>query len=666
MEIITAKYAGFCFGVERAVNTVNELAAGSAEKIYTIGALIHNPEIVSELSRKGVETIEEEDIEKLLDSGEDNIVFVVRAHGVKKEITEKIAAAGKTRNIRLVDCTCPFVEKIHKIMGDNTDKDTLTLLFGTSEHPEIIGISSHIKGEYLIFDKCEQLEKAFSEGKIPQNSQKKVIVASQTTQNSEEYKKCQKFIKKVYTNAQIFDTICSVTENRQHEAYVLSRKCDALLVIGGRNSSNTKKLFDICKKNNANTFFVERLCDVPRDIPHSKRVGIAAGASTPGHMIEEVKKIMSEQENFAKLLDESFKTLNTGDKVSGVVTSVSGTEVHVDIGSKVTGILTIENVTDDPTAKLENLFKVGDTVEAVAVRVSDLDGIATLSKKKVDAQANWQKIVDAAENDTVLEGKITGVVKGGVIASALSNRVFIPASQTMVPKNGDLNAIVGTVKQFKIIEVNAEKRHAVGSIRKPVIEAKKAAEEEFWANIEEGKKYKGTVKSLTSYGAFVDLGGVDGMVHSTELSWTRIASPKDVVSVGDELEVFVKSFDREKGRVSLGYKTEETNPWNAFTSKYQVGDVADATIVSIMPFGAFAQILPGVDGLIHISQIANKKLASPAEVLQKGDVVKVKVLEIDEEKKKISLSIRALLVEEDAAEETADAQPAEEATADAE
>ena len=365
---------------------------------------------------------------------------------------------------------------------------------------------------------------------------------------------------------------------------------------------------------------------------------------------------MSEQENFAQLLDESFKTLNTGDKVSGVVTSVSNTEVHVDIGSKVTGILTLENVTDDPTAKLENLFKVGDTVDAIAIRVSDLDGIAMLSKKKVDAQKDWQKVVEAAENETIIEGKITEAVKGGVIAYALSNRIFIPASQTMVARGGDLSSIVGTVQKFKIIEVTPEKRHVVASIRKVVMEERKAAEEAFWAEVEVDKFYVGKVKSLTNYGAFVDLGGVDGMVHTSELSWTRIANPKEVVSVGDEIKVFVKAFDREKGRVSLGYKTEETNPWNAFTSNYAVGDVADVTVVSIMPFGAFAQVIPGVDGLIHISQIANKKLATPAEVLKKGDVVKAKILEIDTENKKVSLSVRALLNEENEA-----AAPAEDA-----
>lgn len=647
MEITVAKYAGFCFGVERAVSTVEEMIKNKDEKkIYTVGTLIHNPEITEKFKSRGVVALEEDDIDKILESDENNIAFVIRAHGVKKEIEEKIKSAKKERNISLVDCTCPFVSKIHKIMDENTTEDTFTFLFGSTSHPEVIGIASHIKGERFIFDTYDELSDFFKSDKAKNIPEKMTILASQTTQNLSEYKKCQEFIKKVCTNTLIFDTICSVTENRQREVEKISKTSDAVLVIGGKNSSNTKKLYDISKKNNDMTFFVERFCDIPKNITQMSKVGIAAGASTPGYMIEEVKKIMSEQENFAQLLDESFKTLNTGDKVSGVVTSVSNTEVHVDIGSKVTGILTLENVTDDPSAKLENLFKVGDKIEAVAVRVSDIDGIATLSKKKVDAQNNWQKIVEAAENDTVIEGKITEVVKGGVVAYALSNRVFIPASQTMVPRNGNLASIVGTVQKFKIIEVNPEKHHAVGSIRKPAVEERKANEENFWANIEEGKHYVGKVKSLTNYGAFVDLGGVDGMVHSSELSWTRISNPKDVVSIGDEIEVFVKAFDREKGRVSLGYKKEETNPWNEFTSKYQVGDVADAKIVSIMPFGAFAQILPGVDGLIHISQIANKKLATPAEVLKKGDEVKVKVIDIDTENKKISLSIRALLDEE--------------------
>ena len=417
-----------------------------------------------------------------------------------------------------------------------------------------------------------------------------------------------------------------------------------MLIVGGAESSNTKKLFDISRGNCPETYLVESAADIPSSIKTmTGTVGIAAGASTPGYIIEEVQNTMSEQENFAQLLEESFKTLNTGDTVRGIVTSVSGTEVHVDIGSKVTGILTLENVTEDPQAKLEDMFKVGDEVEAIAVRVSDLDGIATLSKKKIDAHNNWSKILEAKETGEILEGKVTEAVKGGVIVYALSQRIFIPASQTPVPKDGDLATLVGTKQRFKIIDIKEERRRAVGSIRVVAREERKAQLEKFWSEIEVGKHYTGKVKSLTSYGAFIDLGGIDGMVHNSELSWLRISSPKDVVAVGDTLEVFVKDFDREKNRISLGYKTEETNPWKLFTDKYNVDDVVPVTIVSMMPFGAFAQIIPGVDGLIHISQIADRKLASPSEVLTKGQVVDAKITDIDTENCKVSLSIRALL-----------------------
>lgn len=374
---------------------------------------------------------------------------------------------------------------------------------------------------------------------------------------------------------------------------------------------------------------------------------------------------MSEQTNFAQLLEESFKSLNTGDTVTGIVTSVSATEVQLDLGCKVTGVLTLANVTDDPQAKLADLFKVGDTVEAVAVRVNDVEGIATLSKKKVDAKNNWNLVVKALEDGEVLTGKVIEAVKGGVVISALSQKIFVPASQTGVARDGDLSALVGTTQKFKVIEIKEDRRRAVGSIKAVQREERKAAKEAFWANIEEGKHYKGVVKSLTSYGAFVDLGGVDGMVHNSELSWTRISNPKDVVSIGQEIDVYVKSFDAEKGRVSLGYKTEESNPWTIFMNNYKVGDVVKVTVVSMTPFGAFAQIIPGVDGLIHISQIADKKLAHPSDVLKKGEEVEAKIIDINEEAHNVSLSIRALLEkDEDTAEEAPAAEAAEETAAE--
>ena len=655
MEIITAKYAGFCFGVKRAVEAVFRLAEEKSDAhIYTIGELIHNPNVNEKLKENGIGTLSENNLEEELKTAAPQSVFVVRTHGVPCSVLELLKDfVRENPKSEIFDMTCPFVAKIYRIMEENTSDDTFTILIGAATHPEVVGIASYIRGDFRIFSGFSELQEAFESDFSQEISAKSIILASQTTHNLEDYQKCKKFLKNLYTNALFFDTICNVTETRQREIEKLSRECNAMLVIGGRESSNTKKLYDISRANCPETHFVETARDIPFHITKmTGKVGIAAGASTPGYIIEEVQNTMSEQENFAQLLEESFKTLNTGDTVRGTVIAVTNTEVHVDIGSKVTGVLTIDNVTDDPHAKLEDLFKVGDEVEAVAVRVSDLDGIATLSKKKVDAHNNWAKVVAAKENEEILEGKITEAVKGGVIAYALSQKIFIPASQTNVPKNGDLQSIVGTKQKFKIIEIKEDRKRAIGSIRVVLKEERKALLENFWANIEVGKHYTGKVKSLTSYGAFVDLGGVDGMVHTTELSWLRISAPKDVVSIGDTLEVFVKDFDREKNRISLGYKTEDTNPWKLFTDKYSIGDVAPVTIVSMMPFGAFAQIIPGVDGLIHITQIANKRIAAPAEVLELGQVVDAKIIDIDTEKHKVSLSIRALI--EAAAEEAAE------------
>ena len=646
MKIKTAEYAGFCFGVKRAVDAVSELVdLRPNAQIYTIGQLIHNPAVTEKLSKKGVVTVRENELEQVLAEAPARSVFVVRTHGIPLSIKEKLTAFVRGNpEAEILDMTCPFVAKIYKIMDDNTNDNTFTILLGDSRHPEVIGISSHIKGSYRVFADCGEIESAYHCGELHDFESKRTILASQTTHNLADYQKTKKFLEKLYTNGLFFDTICNVTETRQIEVDALSRECDGMLIVGGAESSNTKKLFDISRGNCPETYLVESAADIPSSIKTmTGTVGIAAGASTPGYIIEEVQNTMSEQENFAQLLEESFKTLNTGDTVRGIVTSVSGTEVHVDIGSKVTGILTLENVTEDPQAKLEDMFKVGDEVEAIAVRVSDLDGIATLSKKKIDAHNNWSKILEAKETGEILEGKVTEAVKGGVIVYALSQRIFIPASQTPVPKDGDLATLVGTKQRFKIIDIKEERRRAVGSIRVVAREERKAQLEKFWSEIEVGKHYTGKVKSLPSYGAFIDLGGIDGMVHNSELSWLRISSPKDVVAVGDTLEVFVKDFDREKNRISLGYKTEETNPWKLFTDKYNVDDVVPVTIVSMMPFGAFAQIIPGVDGLIHISQIADRKLASPSEVLTKGQVVDAKITDIDTENCKVSLSIRALL-----------------------
>ena len=373
------------------------------------------------------------------------------------------------------------------------------------------------------------------------------------------------------------------------------------------------------------------------------------------------------EESFEKLLEENdVRTIRNGDVVDGYVIAVTNNEVKVDLGNKCTGTIKIEDVTDDPQATLEDRFKVGDKISAIAVRVSDVDGIIVLNTKKIEAINSWNSVKEAVENNATLEGKVIEANKGGVVVRVNSQRVFVPASQTGLPKDADINSLVGTTQKLKILEVK-DSRKIVGSIRKVLSEESKEKRAAFWSEIEVGKHYEGVVKNLTSYGVFVDLGGVDGMVHSTELSWKHVANPKDFVSVGDKLDVFVKSFDAEKGRISLGHRTEETNPWNIFKENYKIDDVVSVTISSIMPYGAFATIIDGIDGLIHISQIANKKLNTPADVLKKGQVVDAKIVGIDEEQKRVSLSIRALLPEEgqveEKAEETTEA-PVEEAVAE--
>jgi len=672
MNIITAKHAGFCFGVKRAVERVFSLTEQHRDdgtRIYTIGELIHNPQIISQLDQRGVRCIGEAELEEVMDSAcpEHPVCIVIRTHGITRSVREKLAAAESTNAALTVeDCTCPYVRKIHDIVANNSSPDTLTIIIGDKNHPEVQGISSYARGDVQICADENELKKV----KITQN---RVLMVAQTTQKLTEWKKCQKNIQKVCTNAFIFDTICSVTEIRQTEANDLSQNVDVMLVIGGKSSSNTNKLYNIAAQNmerrslsdprfHGQAFLVESEAELPLDLLTPQTiVGITAGASTPSSIIEEVIKHMNETataianeiEDFAGMLEANLKTLNNGETITGVITSITPNEIHVDLGAKVTGIIPYSEITDNPSVQIEDLYHVGDEIEAIIVKVSDLDGVATLSRKRIETVLNWRKIVAAYNEGVIMEGQFLHAVKGGAIMLLDGVQVFVPASHTGLPKDADLTTLNGTTAKAKIIEIDDKRRRAVASVRVVQRDERKAKEAEFWASIEEGKQYTGVVKSLTSYGAFVDLGGVDGMVHSSELSWKRIHHPSEVVAIGDEITVYVKSFDAEAKRISLGYKTDATNPWTIFTEKYQVGDVASVKVVNMMPFGAFAEIVPGADGLIHISEIANTKIAKPQDVLEIGQVVDVKIIDIDHENRRISLSIRALL-ENDDAEEAAD------------
>ena len=669
-KITVGKYAGFCFGVRRSVDRVYELAEKfKGCRLFTTGELIHNPSIIEELKNKGIYPANEDEIKAVCEEAESGdereTIVVIRTHGEKRDITERLlACAALNQHFHVEDCTCPYGQTIHKIVQDNTSENTLTIIMGDLHHPEVKGICSYCAGEYAV---CDTSDKCLGKIKLCNIYKEKIILVAQTTQKLSEWRKLQENIQKVCTNAIIFDTICNVTESRQTEADEMSQMVDLMIVIGGRNSSNTNKLYMTAKQNLDNTYLVENESELPLDKlnPHFN-VGITAGASTPSGIIEEVKKIMTENmmkdaeiagEDFAGMLEQSLKTLNTGDTVTGIITSISSGEIHVDLSAKATGIIPASELSDSSSADIAEKYHVGDEIEAIVIKVSDMDGIATLSRRKIENVINWKHIVEAYEAGEVLEGKIIDAVKGGVIISLFNMRVFIPASHTGVSKDTDLSTIVGTVQKVKIIEINEARRRAVASVRVVKRDERRKLEAAFWDSIEDGKVYTGKVKSLTSYGAFVDLGGVDGMVHSSELSWLHISHPSDVVSVGDEITVYVKSFDRDAKRISLGYKTEETNPWNIFMSQYTIGDVANVKIVSILAFGAFAEIVPGVDGLIHVSQISLDKIASPSDVLQVGQTVDAKIVDIDYDNHKISLSIRALLEDD---EENIDFDNAEE------
>ncbi len=673
MRAQVAENAGFCFGVERATAAVEALLAEGRVRVGILGHLIHNRVYNETLEQKGavhltVAGAEQFAAQSMLDGCP--AVAIIRTHGIPREEEEALhALEARYPLFSVQDMTCPFVKKIHDIADQTTDADSVFFLLGSAHHPEVEGIVSHVKGECHVFSTAEELALLLASRK---KDQKSTIFAAQTTQSLAEWKKSQKIIEKLYTNPKKFDTICKVTEKRQREAQALAATSDAVIVIGGRDSSNTHKLYELCSAVCPTTLWVESRADLPaaQAACRGKRhISITAGASTPGDIIKEVFETMNHEISFEEMLEDSLKTLHTGETVRGIVTAITNNDIYLDLGAKVTGVIARDQATDDDSAKLSDLFHVGDEVEAFVVRVSDKDGMATLSKKRIDADKHWANVVAAKENGDILEGKVIKAIKGGVLIAYCGAQIFVPASHTGVPKDGDLSALVGTTQRFKLIEIDGQRRNsAKGSIRVVLNAERKEREAEFWANLEVGQHFTGRVKNMTTYGAFVDLGGVDGMVHNTELSWKRIKSPAEVVSVGQEIEVYIKDLDREAKRISLGYKTEEMDPWYQFRKQYNEGDEADAKIVSMMPFGAFAEVADGVDGLIHISQISLDKIAKPEDVLTVGETVRVKITEVDDEKRKLSLSMKALLLAEKKKEEeaAAAAEAAEQAAIDAE
>ena len=692
MTITLAKSAGFCFGVNKAVQTVNELLE-QGKTVCTLGPIIHNPQVVSELAGRGVTIVSSPE------EVPEGATLVIRSHGVSRVVYDELERLGR----EYCDATCPFVAKIHRIVAQESANGASVVIAGNEGHPEVTGIRGHCQGPSFVISSPEDLENLQKNNIISTNSP--VVMVAQTTFNMDIWEKCSEIAKKVYTNIKIFDTICNATSERQKEAAALSQKCDIMVIVGGRQSSNTAKLRDVCSAH-CPTVLIETADELsPALLRKARSIGVTAGASTPADIIKEVLSTMSEIVNsnenevkevetaaaeettaetapaaepetqeepaaeaapaksfdemsFEEALEASLQSLSTDERVRGVVVGIAPNEVQVEVvGRKQTGYIPANELSADPNVNPADVVKVGDELELLIMRTNDQEGTIMLSKKRVDAMKGWDKVVEAEEKGEVLEGVVTDVIKGGILAVTNGVRVFIPASQASLTRMEDLSPLLKQNVRFKIIETNKNRRRAVGSIRQVARDERKEKEAAFWAQAEIGQKYTGVVKSLTSYGAFVDLGGVDGMIHISELSWKRIKHPSEVVNVGDTVEVYIKDLDHEKHKISLGYKKAEDNPWEIFKNNYPVGSVVTAKVVGMTSFGAFAQIIPGIDGLIHISQIADRRIEKPQDELEMGQEVRVKITNIDFEHKRISLSIRALLEEgENAADDVTDGE----------
>lgn len=639
MQIEIAKGAGFCFGVERAIELARKAAEDYGE-VYTLGALIHNTQVTDSLAEAGI---------RIAETAEDarGKTLIIRSHGVP-ESTERHA---REVCARVIDATCPFVKKIHKIVSEQTQGKVIVL--GDSAHPETIGIIGHSSVPAFACTDMEEIRGLFDSGAISKDESAALV--STTTFDRGRFLEYSQRLREENSRVSIYDTICSATSERQKNSEELAQRAGMMIVVGGRSSSNTRKLADICSRH-CTTVWVESAAELSKQsfagLQPDTLIGITAGASTPCQSYMEVLQMSEEiittnenEEDFASLLEQSFRRVYKNNRVTATVVAINKNEAVVELGTKQTGYIPLEELTNDPNAQVSDVVSVGDEIEAIVTSVDDSNGVIMLSKKRVDAAIGMEKLAAAYNAGETLEGVVVSDVKGGIIVITNGTRVFIPASQTGVPRSGKLSDLVKKTVSYKIIEINEQRGRVVGSIKQANKEVRDAERAKFWETIEVGMKFEGEVRSIEDYGVFVDIGPVDGLVRTTDLTWNRVGHPKDIVKEGDKINVIVKSVDLDRKRVSLSAKDPEDNPWTKFVAEYAKGDIIKATIVSITDFGAFAQIIPGVDGLIHISQISTERVTNIASVLSVGQEVDVKIIDIEEEKNRVSLSIKALMEE---------------------
>lgn len=624
MEINIAKSAGFCFGVRRAVETVYKESV--KKNVYTYGPIIHNDEVVADLERQGVGVIHDKKEFRSLKGG----TIIIRSHGVPKDVYDEIADAG----LDLVDATCPFVRKIHKVVEKESREGRVVIIVGNNHHPEVEGIKGWCHTRPIVIENREQAED------IVVSPDTKLSIVSQTTFNYNKFQYLVEIISEKGYDINVFNTICNATEERQKETRELAMRSDAMIVIGGRHSSNTQKLFEISKKECSNTFYIQTKNDLNmEEFQNIGMLGITAGASTPNNIIKEVHESMAEM-SFDQMLEESFKTIRNGEVVQGTIIDVKEDEIILNIGYKADGIISRNEYSNDQNLDLTTVAKVGDEMEAKVLKVNDGEGQVLLTYKRLKAEKGNKRLEEAFNNKEVLKATVAKVLDGGLSVNVEDTRVFIPASLVSDTYEKNLKKYDGQEIEFVITEFNPRKRRIIGDRKQLLVAEKKAKQEALFARIEAGMTVEGTVKNVTDFGAFIDLGGADGLLHISEMSWGRVENPKKVFTVGETLKVLIKDIQGEK--IALSLKFPETNPWLNADEKYAVGNVVTGKVARMTDFGAFVELEPGVDALLHVSQIAKEHIEKPSDVLKVGEEITAKVVDFKQDDRKISLSIKAL------------------------
>ncbi len=658
-EILTAANSGFCFGVKQAIEKTEEEIRRKAEssspgRIYTWGPLIHNKTVTDGLKEKGVSILDS------LENVKPEDVIIVRSHGETKEFFEKARA----RNCKIIDATCPFVKKIQQLAEKAHRKGKQVVIVGDRLHPEVKGINGWCDNSAITVNSVED-----AEGVLENHNRNLFFLVAQTTIKKELLDAVIRVFEINNVHVEVNNTICNATAIRQKSCAELAEICDAMLIIGGRESSNTGKLFEISEKKCKKTFFVEKIEDLPlHQIAKCNKIGIAAGASTPECVIKEVIATMSEKKEMsmeellateAYDLDGAMRLPRLNEVVNGTVHQVTENGIIVDMGCKKDGIIPKEEVTLEGDQKLTDLFKAGDEIQAKVVKTDDGEGVITLSKKKLEVNEHWNEINDALENKTTITVKVLRQVNGGVIAAYKEVSGFIPLSQLSDKYVENADEFIGKELPVKVTRVDLKRGRTVFSHKAILDEEKKKQIEAVWNSLNVGDVVEGTVMRFTDYGAFVDLGGIDGLLHISEISWGKLKHPQEVLQIGDRVKVKILSMNEEKGKISLGLKQTTPEPWSVIEEKYQVGQVVTGKVVQIKEYGAFVELEPGLDGLVHISEVAHKRVNDIAEELTLGQTVEAKILEIDTERKRISLSIKRT-VEAPAEEAEAAAEEADE------